>query len=70
MNKIWLFIITVALCLLMFAGVDKALPAMLNASNEALALSVKLTAVYAVWLGIIKIIEETGISKFYLVYLG
>ena len=48
----------------MFAGADKALPAMLSASNEALSLSVKLTAVYAVWLGIIKIVGETGISDF------
>lgn len=63
MNKIWVFIITVSLCLLMFAGPDKALPAMLTASNEALSLSIKLMAVYAVWLGIIKIVEETGISK-------
>ena len=47
----------------MFAGADKALPAMLNASNEALSLSLKLMAVYAVWLGIIKIVEETGISN-------
>jgi len=36
---------------------------MLTASNEALSLSIKLMAVYAVWLGIIKIVEETGISK-------
>jgi spore maturation protein A len=63
MNKIWLFVITVSLCLLIFAGADKALPAMLNASNEALSLSLKLMAVYAVWLGIIKIVEETGISN-------
>jgi len=47
----------------MFAGADKALPAMLTASNEALSLSIKLMAVYAVWLGIIKIVEETGISN-------
>lgn len=63
MNKIWVFIITVSLALLMFTGVDKALPAMLQASNEALSLSLKLMAVYAVWLGIIRIVEETGISK-------
>ena len=63
LNKIWTFIITISLCLLMFAGADKALPAMLTASNEALSLSVKLTAVYAVWLGIIRIVEETGISN-------
>lgn len=63
MNKIWVFIITVSLALLMFTGVDKALPAMLQASNEALSLSLRLMAVYAVWLGIIRIVEETGISK-------
>lgn len=63
MNKIWVFIITISLCLLMFAGPDKALPAMLSASNEALTLSVRLIAVYAIWLGIIRIVEETGISK-------
>ena len=63
MNRIWGFIVTISLCLLMFAGADKALPAMLTASNEALALSIKLMAVYAVWLGIIKIVEETGISN-------
>ncbi len=63
MNRIWIFIITVSLALLMFTGADQALPAMLNASNEALALSLKLMAVYAVWLGIIRIIEETGISR-------
>ncbi|MDR1094558.1 MAG: spore maturation protein A [Clostridiales bacterium] len=62
MNKIWSFIIILSLALLLAVGPDKALTGMIEASNEALALSLRLLAVYAVWLGILSIVEHTGLS--------
>jgi len=63
MNKIWSFVIILSLCLLLWAGPEKALTGMIAASNEALSLSLTLIAVYAVWLGILSILEHTGLTN-------
>lgn len=52
-----------SLSLLLIAGPEKALGGMLAASNEAVTLSLTLLAVYAVWLGILSIVEHTGLSN-------
>ena len=63
MNKIWSFIVVASLITLTFYMPDMILPTILNASNSALTLSLELLAIYAVWLGIINILENTPISN-------
>jgi len=63
MNKIWLAIIIMSLTLLIFTSPEKALPAMMDASASAVNLSLKLLAVYALWLGIIEIVKTTRLSE-------
>jgi len=36
---------------------------LLNASNKAVKLSFELCAIYAIWVGIFAVLEETGLSK-------
>ena len=63
MNKIWSFIIVVSLIALTIFMPDQILPTILTASNSALSLSFELLAIYAVWLGIINIVEKTPLSN-------
>ena len=63
MNKIWSFIIVVSLVALTIFMPDQILPTILAASNSALSLSFELLAIYAVWLGIINIVEKTPLSN-------
>ena len=39
------------------------LNSMINASTEALTLSIELCAVYAVWLGILELVDESGLGN-------
>lgn len=52
-----------SLCVLLWVNPENALSSMLNASAEAFELSIELCAVYAVWLGILEIVEESGLSE-------
>jgi spore maturation protein A len=62
MNKIWLGMIIIALSVLCFIDAQKVVPAMLEASNKAFSLSLKLCAIYALWLGIFRVLEATGFN--------
>lgn len=63
MDKIWLVIMILSLCFLLFSDPEKALTTMIGASGSAVNLSVKLLAVYAVWLGLIEIVKQTRLSE-------
>ena len=51
------------LALLLFGNIDIALPSILDGGSKAVTLSIKLWGIYAVWLGILKIVEDTGLDK-------
>ena len=63
MNRIWLVVIIASLGVLIYKSPDSVLEAMSVGSNKAVTLTLELLAVYALWNGILKILEETGISK-------
>ena len=63
MNFVWTIVMLIGLALLLFSNVDYALTAMLDGGAKAVTLSMKLWGIYAVWLGILKIVEETGLDK-------
>ena len=62
MDKIWIFIVLMSLVFLLFSSPESVLNTMISASGSAVNLSVKLLAVYAVWLGLIEIVKETRLS--------
>ena len=48
---------------LIFIDPSIILPSILSASSSAVSLSLELLGIYAVWLGIISIVENTSLSK-------
>ena len=70
MNKIWCFILIVSFILLSFSMPEEILPCILSGSSSAITLGIELLAVYAVWLGIINIIENTKISQYLAICLS
>ena len=64
MNKIWLIVCLIACAIMSIIAPQNVLPSLIGASNSALSLSFELLAIYAVWLGILGIIENTKISNF------
>jgi len=47
----------------MFLDPTSVLSGLINASNKAVKLSFELCAIYAIWIGVFSILEQTGISK-------
>ena len=62
MNKIWFLMVVGSLALLLWTSPEGSLQTMLGASTDALKLSIELCAVYAVWLGILEIVDASGLS--------
>lgn len=63
MNKIWFVMVTLSLCFLIYSDPAGVLDAMIDASSEALKLSIELCAIYAVWLGILELVDASGLSE-------
>ena len=70
MNKIWSFVLIISFILLSFSMPENILPSVLAGSSSAISLSIELLAVYAVWLGIINIIENTKLSQYLAICLS
>ena len=62
MNSIWISFMILGLGLMLFNNVDIAFSSILTGSEKAVSLAIKLWAIYAVWLGILKIVEDTGLN--------
>ena len=63
MNWVWTSIMLLGLGMLLISNVDIAVSSMLDGGSKAISLSLKLWGIYAVWLGVLKIVEETGLDK-------
>lgn len=63
MNLVWTGVMLVGLGLLVINNVDIAVASILEGGSKAISLSIKLWGIYAVWLGVLKIIEDTGLDK-------
>ena len=63
MNLIWFVMVVGSLCVLVWSNPASVLPSMLSSCAEAFSLALELCAVYAVWLGILEIVEESGLSQ-------
>jgi len=63
MNKIWFWLIITSICILLYLNPEIVLPSMLNASESTLKLCLSLCAIYSVWMGILQVMEDSGINK-------
>ena len=63
MNKIWLILLLSGLIMLVLTDPSSVLVGLSTAANKAVSLSFELCAIYAVWVGIFAVLEQTGISK-------
>lgn len=62
MNKIWLAMMIMSIAILLFNGPSSIMSVMINASDQALKLCLELCGVYAVWLGILELVEKSGLG--------
>lgn len=63
MNKIWIILFISSIIAICFYDPSKVLSGLLSASNNAVKLSFELCAIYAIWIGIFSILEQSGLSK-------
>jgi len=52
-----------SLCVLLIINPGQALNEMVSASSSALTLSLELCGIYAVWLGLLEIVDKSGLSE-------
>lgn len=62
MNKIWLLMICSSIALLLSTDPSSVLSVMIEASGGALKLCLELCGVYAVWLGVLELVDASGLS--------
>lgn len=63
MNIFWFVMMFLSILVLLIANPSAVLSEMIGASTEALSLCIELCAVYAVWLGILELVEASGLGE-------
>lgn len=63
MNAVWTSILLVGLGLLLINNPTLAFASIQSGSEKAIALCIKLWAIYSIWLGLLRILEDTGLDK-------
>lgn len=63
MNKVWFFMVVASLGFLLWTNPASVMSEMITASGEALKLCVELAGVYAVWLGILELVDASGLGE-------
>lgn len=63
MNRIWVLLFLVSVISLCIFNPSQVLTGLLSASNNAVKLSLELCAIYAIWIGLFSILEQSGLSK-------
>lgn len=62
MNVLWTIIMIAGIIAMLLANPDGAINSMISGANNAITLALTLLASYALWLGLFKLVEKTGIS--------
>lgn len=63
MNVFWIIMMLASTLVLLITNPSDVLSQMLGASASAFELCIELAAVYAVWLGILELVEASGLSN-------
>jgi spore maturation protein A len=62
MSKIWLFMIVSSLFVLVATAPEKALTVMMGASANGVQMCIEFLGIYAIWLGILQVLDDTKLS--------
>ena len=63
MNIVWIVVMLVGTVLIIIKSPEILIPTMISAGEKSVKLCISLIAVYAIWLGLLKILDDTGFSK-------
>ena len=63
MNIIFGLVLTLSTLLLLVTGPNEVLASFLSGGEKALSLTLKMVVIYAVWLGIFELLEQSGLAK-------
>lgn len=63
MNVIFAIIVVVGLIALCITQPQSIIGFLLQGTEQAVSLTIKLAAIYALWMGVLKIAEESGVDK-------
>ena len=63
MNTAFAALTLLSLVMMTFAAPAEALPTMISGVTNAIVLILKLTAIYAVWLSVLRMMEATGLDR-------
>ena len=63
MRKIWFFMVLSSLVTLLFINPEDCINALMTAGSDAVSLTIRLLGIYAVWLGIIALVDASGLSN-------
>ncbi len=63
MNIIFFIVIIASIYLIVLRKPEDVMPTMLNGVNSGIMLSLKLFAIYAIWLSVLKIIQKAELDK-------
>lgn len=63
MNTFWITMMLTSILVLLLTKPSAVMTEMLGASAQALSLCIELCAVYAVWLGIMELVDASGLSE-------
>lgn len=64
MNAVFLVVGLISLLIISIVAPDSAFAVMINGASEAISLSVKLVAIYSIWLSLLNLAEECGVTRF------
>ncbi|MBQ8522928.1 MAG: hypothetical protein IJ458_04670 [Clostridia bacterium] len=62
MSKIWLFMIVSSLFVLVATAPEQALTVMMGASANGVQMCIEFLGIYAIWLGILQVLDDTKLS--------
>ena len=62
MSKIWLFMIVSSLFVLVVIAPEQALTTMMGASSNGVQMCIEFLGIYAIWLGILQVLDDTRLS--------
>ncbi len=63
MKNIWITIVIVSTILLCFNNPNGCIEALINAGSEGVNLLIYLLGIYSIWLGILNIVQECGLTE-------
>lgn len=62
MNKIWFYMMIASLCVLLITNPSAVVGEMISASSKSLTLCIELCGIYAIWMGLLELIDKSGLG--------